>query len=211
MEIKKLTILGISEPTVSMIFDNLESNDLFPEITIINNLDLKLEKEFKNSKFKFKIQKTFTDYDTKFLLGVLKTKTKKQVIESFPFVSSFINLINKQTSISSTTTLGYGCMINSLVSIAAHSHVGNFVSVNRNASIGHHCIIGNFCSINPNATIAGSVNIGNNTTIAMGTNILDGITIGNNCIIGAGSLVTKDIPDNVVAYGNPCQIIRDNN
>jgi acetyltransferase-like isoleucine patch superfamily enzyme len=44
----------------------------------------------------------------------------------------------------------------------------------------------------------------------MGVNILDGIKIGKNTIIGAGSVVTKDIPDNVVAYGSPCKIIRDN-
>jgi acetyltransferase-like isoleucine patch superfamily enzyme len=44
----------------------------------------------------------------------------------------------------------------------------------------------------------------------MGTNIIDGIEIGSNTIIGAGSLVVKDIPSNVVAYGNPCRVIRDN-
>ena len=40
--------------------------------------------------------------------------------------------------------------------------------------------------------------------------IIDGIKIGRNSVIGAGSVVTKDIPDNVVAYGNPCKIIREN-
>jgi len=44
----------------------------------------------------------------------------------------------------------------------------------------------------------------------MGCNIINEVKIGNNSIIGAGSVVTKDIPDNVVAYGNPCKIIREN-
>jgi acetyltransferase-like isoleucine patch superfamily enzyme len=44
----------------------------------------------------------------------------------------------------------------------------------------------------------------------MGTNVLNTVQIGKNTIIGAGSNVTRDIPDNVVAYGNPCKIIRDN-
>jgi acetyltransferase-like isoleucine patch superfamily enzyme len=44
----------------------------------------------------------------------------------------------------------------------------------------------------------------------MGVNIIDGIKVGKNTIIGAGSVVTRDIPDNVVAYGSPCKIIRDN-
>ena len=210
MEIKKLTILGLSEPTISMIFDNLESNNMFPKITIINNLELTPKKDFYNSKFDYNVIHKIQDCDSNFLLGVIKSKTKKQVVEYFNNISSYINLIHKQTAISSTVTMGYGCLINCLVSIAAHSHVGNFVSINRNASIGHHCTIGNFTSINPNATIAGSVKIGSNTTIGMGTNILDGITIGNNSIIGAGSLVTRNIPDNVVAYGFPCEIVRKN-
>jgi acetyltransferase-like isoleucine patch superfamily enzyme len=42
----------------------------------------------------------------------------------------------------------------------------------------------------------------------MGANIIDGITIGDNVIIGAGSLVTKDIPNDVTAYGVPCKIVR---
>ena len=39
--------------------------------------------------------------------------------------------------------------------------------------------------------------------------MLPGITIGNNAVIGAGSIVTKNIPDNVVAVGNPCRILRE--
>lgn len=39
--------------------------------------------------------------------------------------------------------------------------------------------------------------------------ILPGVTIGNNVVIGAGSVVTKDIPDNVCAAGNPCRVIRE--
>ncbi len=38
--------------------------------------------------------------------------------------------------------------------------------------------------------------------------VLQGVTIGDNTIIGAGSIVTKDIPDNVIAVGNPCKVIR---
>ena len=50
--------------------------------------------------------------------------------------------------------------------------------------------------------------IGDNVWIGGNTVVLPGITIGNNVTIGAGSVVTKDIPDNVLAFGNPCKIIR---
>ena len=42
-------------------------------------------------------------------------------------------------------------------------------------------------------------------------NILSGVTIGKNSVIGAGSIVTKDIPSNVVAFGNPCKVVREIN
>ncbi len=52
--------------------------------------------------------------------------------------------------------------------------------------------------------------IGDHVWIGGGVIILPGVTIGNNVVIGAGSVVTKDIPDNVIAYGNPCKVVRAN-
>ncbi|SDX81217.1 sugar O-acetyltransferase [Eubacterium barkeri] len=59
-------------------------------------------------------------------------------------------------------------------------------------------------------TITAPVVIGDNVWIGGGVVILPGVRIGNNVVIGAGSVVTKDIPDNVVAVGNPCRIIQAN-
>lgn len=52
------------------------------------------------------------------------------------------------------------------------------------------------------------ITIGNDVWIGGGTIILPGVTIGNNCVVGAGSVVTKDIPDNSMAVGNPARIIK---
>ena len=53
-----------------------------------------------------------------------------------------------------------------------------------------------------------SITIGDNVWIGGNACIMPGVTIGNNVVIGAGSVVTKDIPDNVIVAGNPCKIIR---
>ena len=52
------------------------------------------------------------------------------------------------------------------------------------------------------------ITIGSNVWLGGGVIVLPGVTIGNNAVIGAGSVVTKDIPDNVIAAGNPCKVIR---
>lgn len=55
------------------------------------------------------------------------------------------------------------------------------------------------------------VKIGNCVWIGGGSIILPGVSIGDNCVIGAGSVVTKSIPANTIAFGNPCRIVRENN
>lgn len=53
------------------------------------------------------------------------------------------------------------------------------------------------------------ITIGNNVWIGGSVCVLPGVTIGDNVVIGAGSVVAKDIPDNVIAVGNPCRVIRE--
>lgn len=53
------------------------------------------------------------------------------------------------------------------------------------------------------------IKVGNNVWIGGNVVVLPGVTIGDNVTIGAGSIVTKDIPSNVVAYGNPCRVIKE--
>lgn len=52
------------------------------------------------------------------------------------------------------------------------------------------------------------IKVGNDVWIGGGVTVLPGVTIGDNVVIGAGSVVTKDIPSNVVAYGNPCRVVK---
>lgn len=55
------------------------------------------------------------------------------------------------------------------------------------------------------------VHIGRNCWLGAGVIIVPGITVGDNVVIGAGSIVTKDIPSNVLAAGNPCKVLREIN
>jgi sugar O-acyltransferase (sialic acid O-acetyltransferase NeuD family) len=209
----KLLIIGKGDNIITMILDNLYSNKRTPEIHIYNNLKLPILNIFEHDEFSIKLFENINlnDYD-KFTLGVYQPQHKIKIIKSLnPDINKFANIIHNGLEISKMSKIGRGVLINSKVSIAAHSMIGNFVSINRHVSIGHHTNIGDYCSINPGVNIAGNVTIGEGVTIGMGTSVLDSRKIGRNTIIGAGSVVTKDIPDNVIAYGNPCKIIRENN
>lgn len=78
-------------------------------------------------------------------------------------------------------------------------------------TIGKNCVIGYNTTILTHEFLVdefktGPVHIGDNTLIGANVTILPGVTIGNNVKVGAGAVVSKDIPDNTLAYGNPIQI-----
>jgi Mg/Co/Ni transporter MgtE len=76
--------------------------------------------------------------------------------------------------------------------------------------VDHDSIVEDFVHVAPGATICGQVKIGKKSFIGANATILPRLTIGENSIIGAGSVVTKNIPDNVVAYGSPAKVISRN-
>jgi len=118
------------------------------------------------------------------------------------------NLIHPSANLPHQLKLGRGINISPGVTIAPFVELGDLTVLNRNTSIGHHTIISEFATINPGCTIAGVCRIGKGVTIGAGATILDKIEIGDHSVIGAGSVVTKNIPANVIAYGVPAKVIR---
>jgi len=88
--------------------------------------------------------------------------------------------------------------------------IGRHVKMNFHAVVPHYCEIGDYSFISHNVAMGGNVVVGKKSCIYENSTIIPGIKIGENTVIGAGSVVTKDIPSNVVAFGNPCKVVRDN-
>ncbi len=65
-----------------------------------------------------------------------------------------------------------------------------------------------YCQRNQGLEYAKPITVGDNVWIGAGVHVMPGVTIGSNVVIGGGSVVVKDIPDNSVAVGNPCKVIR---
>lgn len=112
-----------------------------------------------------------------------------------------------------------------------HVHFGKNVYANFNLTCvdDTHIYVGDYTMIGPNVTLATAghpilpelrekgyqfnmpVHIGKNCWLGAGVVVLPGVTIGDNTVVGAGSIVTKDLPPNVVAVGNPCKVLREIN
>ena len=106
--------------------------------------------------------------------------------------------------------IGKGCIICANNIITTNIKIGDFVILNLACTVGHDTIIGNYAAFMPACNISGEVKINDCVYCGTGVKIINQIEIGENSIIGAGSVVVKDIPDGVVAYGNPCKVIRKN-
>lgn len=109
-----------------------------------------------------------------------------------------------------------------------HTHFGNNVYANFNLTLvdDTHIYVGDNTLIGPNCVLAtanhpvhpelraltaqynGPVRIGRNVWLGAGVIVVPNVSIGDNCVIGAGSVVTKDVPANSVAFGNPCRVYR---
>ena len=110
-----------------------------------------------------------------------------------------------------------------------HVHFGNNVYANFGLTLvdDTHIYVGDCSMFGPNVVVATAghpilpelrekalqfnmpVHIGRNCWLGAGVIVLPGVTIGDNSVIGAGSVVTKDIPANVIAVGNPCRVLRE--
>lgn len=115
---------------------------------------------------------------------------------------------HQSASVSPTASIGAGTQILAQSVVAAEASLGEACIVNHRSSVDHECVIGNGVHLAPGTTLCGCVEIGDFTFVAAGSCVLPRVRIGAGSMIGAGSLVTRDIPEGVVAYGRPARVIR---
>lgn len=121
-----------------------------------------------------------------------------------------VNIIHPDAVVSSSAQLGKGVLIECGCLITPSPYIGDNVVVNTGSQVNHDNIVEKHVYIASGVILSGGVTIGENTLLDDGVIITLGRKVGKDSLIGAGGIVTKDIPDGVVAYGNPCKIIREN-
>ena len=154
------------------------------------------------------VGKYFNEFSNEFIIGVGNPAIRKMLCEKFENaggkavslisdraeIGSFENIIEEGTVITSGTIL-----TNSIV-------VKKGALINLSSTVGHDSVVGAFSEICPNVSISGHCTIGDGVFLGTSATILPNITIGNNSVIAAGSVVTKDVPENVLVAGIPAVI-----
>jgi len=127
-----------------------------------------------------------------------------------------------KANIRELNTIGDNVSIGTLSVIEHNVDIGNDVRIHSQVFVPEYTVLENECWLGPNVVVTNArypknltskkklqgVCIMNNAKIGANATLLPGVIIGSNSLIGAGSVVTKTIPDNVIAAGNPASILR---
>lgn len=130
-----------------------------------------------------------------------------QILELVP-TFTFVNAIHPSVIIGNNVKLGVGIVAMAGCIFNPKSQIGDFTFFATGAQVEHDCQIGDFSSISAGSVTGGYVKLGKFSAITLGVTVVDRLEIGENTVVGSGSLVTKSLPDNVLAYGSPAKVMR---
>lgn len=119
-------------------------------------------------------------------------------------------LVDVSTMVAETANIADGVIVTPMCSISSDAKLERNSCINTMSIIGHDVIIGENTVISSMVNMGGACIVGENSYIGMGALVKEGIKIGSNSIVGMGSVVYNDVPDDVIALGNPARVVRKN-
>ncbi len=196
--LSKLALIGRGG-FVKEVFYSINKRTTF-DTYVLNDIDGSLQK--------FIQQK----YNAKYLLCIGNPNEREYIYNDFKkynirnedylekYVSNKSDLLDTQSIL-----IGNGSIICSGSVLTCNIKIGKMTHVNLNCTVGHDVTIGDFVTCSPGVNISGNCNIGNNVMIGSNSVIKEHISIGNNITIGMGSVITKNLIEPGIYFGNPCR------
>ena len=150
-----------------------------------------------------------SNYDSAFIsLGSIgnwkKRESLSKKIKNLKYKIPIV--IHPKAAVSETAQIANGVLIGAMCVLNAYAEIGEMCILNNGCIVEHNCIVEAYVHISPGAVLCGGVHVGRGSHIGAGSVVKENISIGENSMIGIGSVVVSDIPDNVIAYGNPCRV-----
>ena len=180
--------------TVVAYVDVISSGSEFEQTPIISMADCL--REYRKESFCIALGDNFVRY-----------KVANELRDALP-EAKFPSIIHPSSIVSDSAIIGMGSVVIGPATIGPCCSVGEFCIVNNNAVLDHDGKMLRFSSIAPGVTCGGSVTIGERAAVGIGSTLYHNISVGNDTVIGGGSLVTKSIPGSCIAYGHPCEIVK---
>ena len=184
-------------------FDECSFIETEPLLETVNGINLFSEEKFQ----------MMTDRKLFFTVAIANSLVREEISNKMIVAGVEPCSIQDNSSIiHSSSIIGIGAIFSYFSIVTANSKIGTFFHANYKSYVAHDCCIGDFVTFAPGASCSGNVYIGNNTYVGANATIKQGsknnpLHIGKNVLVGMGSIVTKDIPDDVIVAGNPARII----
>lgn len=145
------------------------------------------------------------------VMGIGEPATRGKLFQNIKsYGISTPSLIHPDVHIPETTRVGKGVTIQSGCFVSVGVTLEDYVFLQPKCAIGHDCVIGEGSIISTFDSIAGAVHVGSYSYLGMSVTVKELVSVGNNSIIGMGAVVFKDVPDEMIAMGNPARIMRKN-
>lgn len=119
-------------------------------------------------------------------------------------------VVDPSAIIAPTAVLGEGAVVTGFCIVATDAELGPNVALNVQAIVGHDIRIGAHSVLSSMVNVGGASTIGPRSYLGMGVQMIQGLTLGADVIVGMGSVVFADIPDEMIALGNPARPMRKN-
>lgn len=145
----------------------------------------------------------------RFVVGIGDGGSRQRVVERWEERGHRLaRVVHPSAIISPSAMIEEGAVILSGAVVQTEARIGKGAIVNSAASVDHDCRVGAFAHVAPGARLAGGVELGELAWVGIGACVRETVVIGARTVIGAGSVVVDDLPKDVVAYGNPCRVVR---
>ena len=151
------------------------------------------------------------EYDCAFVsLGGIGTRCERERLykQAAGYNYNIPNIFHSKAHISRLSECMHGIFAGMGVCVNSGCKISEMSILNTGCIVEHDCFVGAYAHIAPGTVLCGGVHIGAGAHIGAGSVVVQGVTVGEDSIVGAGSVVVRDIPSRVVAYGNPCRVIR---
>ena len=151
----------------------------------------------------------FEDYHFFIGLGYRRLALKQEVLEKLHALGrSLPSFVHQTCHVAHSSHIGEASYLYPMCNIDRMVNIGSGVLLNNSVVVSHGCQLENYCFLAPSVTLCGYVQVGQQTFIGAGTTVSNGVKIGAKVSIGIGSVITRDLPDEVSAIGNPVKMLK---